>query len=189
MDVSIGYTVTGLDFANSANTLPIPGTRTSHAAYFRTKGVQLEFPNATPMVTVMGRRNENIFLPAELVTGNELDPSVKEKLPLLASFKPDRRRQEIESVSRFLVPGAQSTRGRSGLLPALGINLATERVKVAAAVIPAPRLIVAGIEVSGSNFGNKVVEAKFKVQPNAVNQMNVILINHPELERTAVAGK
>ncbi|GKY93658.1 hypothetical protein MPSEU_000333200 [Mayamaea pseudoterrestris] len=182
------YTVADLDFGNSANTLLIPGTRTTHAAYFRSKGVQLVHPNAIPMVTVPGRRNENIFLPPELITGNELDATVKERLPQIASFKPERRREEIDAISRFLIPGAQSTRNRSGLLPAIGINLADRRLVVSATVVPAPQLIVAGIEVSGSNFGNTVIKAQFKVQPKKENELNVIIFRNRSLdERTSMA--
>jgi hypothetical protein len=162
----------------------------SHADYFKNKGVKLEYPNSVPMVAVPGRRNETIYLPAELIMGNELDPSVKEKLPVMASFRPERRREEIDSVSQFLIPGAQTTKGKSGLLPSVGINLANDRLKVAATVIPSPELLVAGVRVpAGSNFGNAIIKANFKVGPNQANALNVILVRPPRLAGAASAGK
>lgn len=61
--------VTGLDFENSARTLPIPDKKISHLEYFKQKGVTLQFPDARPMLAVEGRRNQTIYLPPELVAG------------------------------------------------------------------------------------------------------------------------
>lgn len=61
-----GYTITAIDFDHSAATLPIPGTKMSHADYFMNKKkVHLEYPNVPLMITVMGRRKQSIHLPAE----------------------------------------------------------------------------------------------------------------------------
>lgn len=179
-----------LDFGNSPERLLIPGTKMSHAAYFSNKGIKLKYPKAIPMVKVPGRRNEDIFLPPELVTGNELDPTIKAKLPMMASFQPNHRKQEIDRVSRFLIPGAQTTRGKSGLLPSLGINLASGRMQADAKVMPLPALIVAGVQVKDERkFGNMVLDATFKVEPKQANQLNVILVSHKDLDKAALSGK
>ena len=73
------------------------------------------------MVEVLGRRKQNIFLPAEMICGDSLDRRVKEMLPTIASCTPEERNEAIEKVRQFLIPGAQKTRGAGGLLPACGI--------------------------------------------------------------------
>ena len=83
------YSVTDLIFDRSAASMPVEGLGMSHAEYFeRRKGIKLKHPNATPMIAVLGRRNQTIYLPPELVAGNELERGVKERLPMIASFKP-----------------------------------------------------------------------------------------------------
>ena len=68
----------------------INGKPCSHAQYFKDrKNINLQYPNARPMVEVLGRRKQNIFLPAELICGNELDRRVKEMLPTIASYTPE----------------------------------------------------------------------------------------------------
>ena len=43
------------------------------AEYFsKIYDINLQYPNAKPMVEVLGRRKQSIFLPAELLAGNEL---------------------------------------------------------------------------------------------------------------------
>ena len=64
------YMVTGLDFTNSANSLPVASKGISHAEYFAQKGIKLDFPDAKPMIAVEGRRKQTIYLPPELVAGN-----------------------------------------------------------------------------------------------------------------------
>lgn len=111
-----GYTVRELLFRHSPTSIPIPGKDLSHADYFRQrKGVVLQHPIATRMVAVLGRREQVICLPAELVCGNELDPSVRQALPKVARFDPPTRHAAIERIKEFLVPGAQrsSTYGDS----------------------------------------------------------------------------
>jgi hypothetical protein len=77
----------------------------SHAEYFKSvKNIQLEHPKARPMIAVLGQRKQTIYLPAELVTGNELDPRVREQLPKIASFSPDVRTKAIENIKAFLTP-------------------------------------------------------------------------------------
>lgn len=96
----------------------------SHLEYFRSKNVILQHPDAKPMIKVKGRRqNQDIFLPPELVTSVELEPRVREMLPLIASYKPDKRFDALQKIKQFLTPGAQTTRGREGLLPSLGVRL------------------------------------------------------------------
>jgi len=77
------FSLVGLAWDHSAASLPVKGLGMSHAEYFKTrKNINLKYPNAKPMVEVLGRRKESIFLPAELVCGNELDNKVKMMLPV-----------------------------------------------------------------------------------------------------------
>ena len=62
------------------------------------------------MIAVLGRRNQTIFLPPELVAGNELEARVKQQLPMIASYKPDARNQAIDKIRSYLIPGAQKVR-------------------------------------------------------------------------------
>lgn len=90
----------------------VDGLNISHADYFcKRNKISLKHPNASPMVVVNGRNNSRIYLPAELVTGNELDPRLKMKLPTIASFTPKDRLEGIEEIKRFLKPGAHKTKG------------------------------------------------------------------------------
>jgi hypothetical protein len=75
-----------LDFSHSPRSLPVADKGISHEEYFRSKGVKLKFPEARPMVVVLGRHDRKIFLPAELVSGTELEPRVREMLPKIASL-------------------------------------------------------------------------------------------------------
>jgi PAZ domain len=67
------YSVVGFKFEHSAASLPvegllIDGKPCSHAQYFKVrKNIELKYPNATPMVEVLGKRKQTIFLPAELI--------------------------------------------------------------------------------------------------------------------------
>lgn len=82
------------------------------------------------MIECLGRRKQPIFLPAELVCGDELDRRVKEMLPSVASFTPEKRNEAIEEIKAFLIPGAQKTKNAGGLLPACGIVLKEDRLQV-----------------------------------------------------------
>lgn len=93
-----GYTVVKLDFDNSPNSLPVPDKGISHTKYFQQKGIELKYPDSKPMVVVLGRHDQSIFLPAELVCGTELDVKVCEMLPQIASFPPEKRNQAIEEI-------------------------------------------------------------------------------------------
>jgi len=121
----------------------------SHAEYFsKKKGINLEHPEAAPLIAVLGRNQSTIYLPAEVVCGNELDIKVQSRLPTIASFKPAERNDAIEEMKRFLRPGAQKTKGPGGgLLPALGIVLGEDRIMVKVDCLPLPTIIAAGVRV------------------------------------------
>mmetsp|Transcript_10674 Transcript_10674/g.23733 ORF Transcript_10674/g.23733 Transcript_10674/m.23733 type:complete len:459 (+) Transcript_10674:893-2269(+) len=51
----------------------------THTQYFKKKGIMLEYPDHVPMVVVLGRQDREIYLPAELVTGTELETNIKEQ--------------------------------------------------------------------------------------------------------------
>ena len=179
---STAYTVTDLDFEHGPISLPVPGKDISHADYFRKKGVDLKYPDKTPMVVVLGRRDQKIFLPAELVTGNELDASVRQKLPQIASFKPEVRNEAIEKIKVFLTPGAQHNQA---LLPAIGILLKNERITAEARVLPVPQVLAAGIPVPKRNeefWAPVLSKAKFDVRnPKDATQLNVVVFHSTRL--------
>ena len=148
--------------------MPIPNLGISHAEYFKKrKNITLQYPNAPPLVAVLGRNNSKIYLPAEVVCGNELEPRLKQRLPMIASFKPAERHAAIEEMKRFLQPNAQKTKGKGGgLLPALGIILQEKRFTVPVEVLPLPQIVVAGMRVpeeSGKFWAPKLARADFRV--------------------------
>jgi len=183
------YTVKDLDFDHSASTLMIEGKGMSHADYFQNKkGIALEYPDAVPMITVIGRSGNDIHLPPELVCGNELDPQIKMKLPLFASFKPEQRTEAMKVIKNFLIPGAQTTREQGGgLLPAIGLRVRDETVSVPVEMIPLPLIMVAGVPLPSSESVKKfwaepASRANFKVQPGQAVELNVVLIYHRSLK-------
>lgn len=189
------YSVKDLLFDQSAASLPVEGLGMSHAEYFQNrKGVTLKYPNAKPMIAVLGRRDSTIYLPAELVAGNELERRVKEQLPMIASFKPDARNAAIDKIRAYLVPGAQKSKGAGGLLPALGVQLMDGRLSAKARVMALPRVMAAGVEVpksKGENWAPVLGSANFRVNPKQAVTLNVILVYHERLEKGArmVYGK
>lgn len=142
------YSIIDLLFDKSPATLPVPDLGMSHAEYFaKRKKIALKHPNAAPIVAVSGRNNTKIYLPAELVCGNELDPQLKMKLPMIASFTPDVRYKGIEEMRKYLIPGAQKTRGAGGLLTSLGFGLTDELVRVNVTKLELPIISAAGLTV------------------------------------------
>jgi hypothetical protein len=184
------YSVTDLIFDHSAASMPVEGLGYSHAEYFKQrKNIVLKYPNAKPMIAVLGRRNQTIFLPAELVAGNELGRRVKEKLPMIASYKPEARNAAIDKIRSYLVPGAQKTKGAGGLLPALGIALHDSRLNAKVEVLPLPMIMAAGIQIpagKGENWTPLLSRANFNVAPKKTNTLNVILVYNEKLERGAM---
>jgi hypothetical protein len=137
------------------------------------------------MIAVLGRRNNTIHLPPELVAGNELEKRVKEHLPVIASFSPEQKNVAIDKIRAYLDPRKKSSSG-SGLLPALGIQLADERLSAKAEILPIPRMIAAGIEVPrhrGSNWASTLNKADFRVDPGEANDLQVILVANQEIRR------
>jgi aubergine-like protein len=180
------YSVMDLDFDNSPASLPVQGTGMSHAEYFKErKGIDLRYPNTAPIIVVLGRNNRKIFLPAELVCANELDPMVKQKLPMIASFTPPERHQAIEEIRKYLVPGAQKTKGvGGGLLPALGIVVEDKRIKVPVEVLPLPLLMAAGVNIpkeKGNMWAPIISRADYRVDRNRAVEMNVVVVHHDSL--------
>jgi len=151
----------------------------------------LDFPSAKPMIAVMGRNRKIIHMPAEIVCANEIDDELKSQLPQITSFKPDHRNKAIENIKRFLIPGAQKSKGMSGLLPAVGIILSEERLRVPAVVLPAPIIQAAGIRVDSSrpNWSSQLARAKFQVEPNEVVELNVVVIHHRSIGWEGPYGK
>jgi len=185
------YSVINLDFENSPSSLPVDGTGMSHAQYFaQRKGIELQYPDCSPIVAVLGRGNRTIYLPAELVCANELDPQVKQKLPMIASFVPSLRNDAIEEMRKYLVPGAQKTKGvGGGLLPALGIILEDSRMKVDVEVLPLPLLKAAGVQIpkEKANMWAPVINrANYKVDSGKAVEMNVVVIHHNSLTNSAL---
>lgn len=182
------YSIEELIFTESPNSLQIAEKKISHAQYFATKlGEPLKYPNVRLMVAVQGRNKRTIHMPPELVTGNELDRAVKEKLPFIASFKPDERKEALDQVARFLVPGAQKTREAGGLLPAVGITLqSANRIEASASVLPIPFIIASGVQVpaqKGENWAPLLTKASFSVNPKQAIVMKVVVIHFERLQQ------
>lgn len=179
------YAVTDLKFEHSAASMPVDGLGMSHAEYFeKRKDIQLNHPHAAPMIAVLGRRNNTIHLPPELVAGNELEKRVKEQLPMIASFTADQKNAAIDKIRAYLDPRKKSSSVGSGLLPALGIQLKDERLSAKAKIMPIPRMIAAGIEIPrhrGSNWASALNKANFNVNPGEANDLQVILVANGEI--------
>merc|ERR1712151_272622 len=187
------YSIVDLLFDKSPASMPVEGLGMSHAEYFKNKKnyegqpIRLLYPNAKPLVAVLGRQNRTIYLPAELVCANERDPKLRQQLPMIASFKPDERNRAIEDIKRNLIPGAQKTRGTGGnLFPSLGIVLSDQRLSVPIDTIPLPMMIAAGVRIperSGGNWAPVISQANYKLNPKAAVQLNAIIICHQDLVR------
>jgi hypothetical protein len=178
------YDVHDLVFDQSPDTMLVGSLGISHTKYFEErKHYTLDFPSARPMVAVRGRHNKIIHLPAETLCANELDDELKMKLPQITSFKPDHRSEAIDQIKRFLIPGAQKSKSISGLLPAIGIILSDERLRVPAEVLPAPIIEAAGIYVDPlrPNWASQITRAKFSVEPKKVLELNVVVIHHKSI--------
>uniref|UniRef100_A0A7S4JYJ5 C2H2-type domain-containing protein n=1 Tax=Odontella aurita TaxID=265563 RepID=A0A7S4JYJ5_9STRA len=183
------YSVIDLLFDKSAASMPVPNLAMSHAEYFqKRKNIKLKYPDARPLVAVLGRKDSTIYLPAELVCGNELEPRLKQQLPQIASFMPPERHNAIEEMKRYLQPNAQKTKGKGGgLLPALGIVLKEERFKVPVEVLPLPQIVVSGMRVperSGTMWAPMLARADYQVNPNRAVKLNVVLVHHENLKNT-----
>ena len=181
------YTIVDLLFDESPTSMPVEGMGISHAEYFeQKKKIPLRYPNAKPLISVLGRNQKIIYLPAELICGNDLDPSLRSRLPFIASFKADQRHAAIEEIKRYLKPGAQKTKGvGGGLLPALGIILGEERMKVPVEIMPLPTIIAAGIQVPDQKckmWAPCLTNAKFNVKANSVITLNVVVVYHRDLQ-------
>ncbi|KAG7355808.1 Piwi domain containing protein [Nitzschia inconspicua] len=179
------YSVTDLIFDQSAESMPVQGLRMSHAEYFaKRKGITLKYPKFRPMIAVLGRRNQTIHLPAELVAGNELEPRVKQQLPMIASYKPVDRNAAVEKIRSYLVPGAQKSKGAGGLLPAIGLQLADERLGAQAEVLQVPIMMAAGIQVPSSraeNWAPMLTKASFNIHPKESNVLNVVVFYNDKI--------
>lgn len=181
------YSVIDLDFDHSPASLPIEGQGISHAEYFiNKKKIPLKYPDARPIVAVLGRNNSRIHLPAELVCVNELDPTVKQRLPMIASFRPRERHDAIEEMKRYLTPGGQKTKGvGGGLLPALGVVLQDSRIKVDVEVLPLPLMKAAGMTIpkeKGNMWAPIISRADYRVTDGQVD-LNVVVVYHRSLNR------
>jgi hypothetical protein len=180
------YSVTDLIFDQSATSMPVEGLGMTHTEYFaKRKNINLKYPNFRPLIAVLGRRNQTVYFPAELVAGNELEPRVKQQLPMIASYKPFDRNAAVEKIRSYLIPGAQSSRGRSGLLPAVGIQLADELLGAQAEVLPVPMMMAAGVQVPSSraeNWAPMLNKASFNIQPRESNMLNVIVFYNDRIQ-------
>lgn len=174
------HAIHDLVFEESAETLPVGDLNMSHADYFKErKNTTLEYPRAVPMVAVMGRNQQLIHLPPELICADELDDAIKMMLPKIASFDPETRNDAIDKVKKFLIPGAQKSRDQGGLLPALGIVLKEERLKLTAEVLATPEVVSPGVKINTErNWAPQLARAKFNVEPKEVVTLNVIVIHH-----------
>lgn len=175
------YTVTDLVYDHSASTLPVEGLGMTHQEYFsKRKNIKLTYPNAKPMIAVLGRRNQTIYFPAELVSGNDLGTGVKQQLPLFASHMPQERNDAIDTLLKHLSP--------RGLLPALGIQLGGGRLVAKAKVLPLPMMIATGVQVPqtrAENWAPLLKQADFKIDPRQSNTFRVVLFCNENIRAAA----
>jgi PAZ domain. len=181
------YPVVDLDFENSPDSLLVQGCDMSHTEYFKKrKGIDLIYPNVAPMVVVLGRNNKIMHLPAEVVCANDFDRSIKQQLPIIASFQPKERNEAIEEMRKYLIPGGQKTKGfGGGLLPSLGIILEDSRVKVQAEVLPLPLLSAAGITIpkeKSQMWAPMISRANWSVDHKNAVEMKVVVIHHQSIK-------
>ena len=174
------FDIMRLRFDVSPASLPVEGLNMSHAQYFEVKKkTKLKYPNAVPMVEVVGRNKEPIFLPAELVCCNELDMKVRQKLPQIASFRPDVRDAGIEKIKQFLIPGAQKTRGAGSLLPAVGITLDENRIQVPVQMLPFPVVMAAGMRIPEDKrlmWAPKMNRVDYRADSKKSVSLNVVVV-------------
>ena len=185
------YGIVEILFDESPASMIIPTLNISHAEYFqKKKGIELKFPNAKPMIKTWGRNKSSIYLPAELVCGNELDSKARSILPLVASFAPKERNDAINEMKRYLQPGGQKTKGSGGgFLPALGIILREERLHVKMRHLSLPSIIAAGLSHTipthkKNNWLACLRDAQFSVNPNESITLNVIVVYNHRLGRS-----
>mmetsp|Transcript_21287 Transcript_21287/g.46192 ORF Transcript_21287/g.46192 Transcript_21287/m.46192 type:complete len:966 (-) Transcript_21287:493-3390(-) len=176
------YSVVDLHFDKTPASLPVEGMGMSHAEYFKArKDIDLKYPNAAPIVAVSGRNGSTIFLPAELVCGNELDPQLKMKLPSIASFTPQVRYEGIEEMKKYLTPGGQKSRTGGGLLTSLGFGLVDKLIQVAVTKLELPVITAAGVQVPahmGGMWAPMIAKANYRVNPQHAVKLNVVLVCH-----------
>jgi hypothetical protein len=180
------YWVHDIVFDHSPDSLPVGDLGMSHTVYFRDrKKHTLQYPSAKPMLAVLGRNKSIIHLPPEIVCANDLDEEVKMQLPQIASFNPDVRSGAIETIKKFLIPGAQSSKNAGGLLPALGIVLDDQRLKVPAEVMAIPVLVSHGMRLSipaGKNqWTPQLARANFDVDPKKALVFSAVVIYHKSI--------
>lgn len=109
-------------------------------------------------------------------------------LPQIASYAPSKRYKALEKVKEFLRPGAQRSRGREGLLPALGIILKDEKHLVRARVLRVPELVAAGVPIpkdKSEMWAPVVSKAKFNVEPARATACHVVVVHHERISQAA----
>lgn len=99
--------------------------------------------------------------------------------------------EAMNEVRRFLVPGAQKTRGEGGgLLPALGLTLKENPMNMRAQVLPAPVIKAAGVSITNAaHWANSLGRANFSVDANQAVKMNVAVFCHNSINGEAVYDK
>jgi len=181
------YDITDVIF-QSPNQLKVPGKNMSHTAYFaQQKKIKLKYPSDSVMIEAQGRKGK-IYFPSELLCSLELSEDVRSKLPMIAGFSPNERVDAMREIKNFLVPGAQRTRGISGLMPALGVALRNP-ICPQAMVLSIGRLNCAGVNVSGrAGWAPKIHKAAYQVKPNRATNMKCVVFHHKTLnEQTCKA--
>ena len=210
------YSIVDLRFDHSAETLPVEGLimhgkPCTHARYFRDrKNISLSYPDAKPMVEVLGRRNESIYFPAEVVFGEELDARVKEQLPRIASYRPDQRNDAVdkimarlsiiddsticEDILTQLNPRGKHKQKAGGLLATCGITLRRDKqdtskagvIKAKAILMSIPQLMAAGVPVPErckNNWAPCLNDARYNTETNDTSiTLNAVVFYNDTLE-------
>lgn len=107
---------------------------------------------------------------------------------MIASYSPQKRSEAIDTIQKFLIPGAQKTKNGGGLLPAIGITLDAHRLNVKAKVLPpVPVLMAAGVPVpphKAENWGPLLGNAKFNLNPRDATRLNVVVFVNKRIKNS-----
>lgn len=78
----------------------------------------------------------------------------------------------------IVVPGAQKSKSKPGILPALGVFLGNNRLALPCKILSIPHMVAAGVQLGGSyadGWAPALSKAKFNVSPSHSTKLNVVL--------------
>lgn len=73
----------------------------------------------------------------------------------------EQREEAIDEIKKYLIPGAQKSKGAKDLLPSMGFTLIDDRVKVRVTMLPIPVITAAGVRIPESAGGMWAPQSKY----------------------------